>query len=139
MKSVREESSPALPFEGIERVNLRKTRLKRKTPLRAKTPLRRRSVKGDKEARRRQKVYHYLVEHSDGRCGNCGRPLNWYWLGFEMVHKIPLSKLGKTDIVNCQLWCWPCHYGPPGPHHTLSERLYNELTEAYDKKHQITT
>lgn len=112
----------------------RRVGLKSRVDLKRTKPPRRRSKKGDAEARLRQEVYAWLEEHTDGRCANCGRPLGWYFMGFEMVHKIPLGRGGKTTRENCEFWCWPCHYGPPGPHHTLSERLYNELTTAYDSK-----
>ncbi len=81
----------------------------KRTPLKRGKPINRRSVKGKAEALLRQEVYQYLVEHSDGKCGNCGKPLNWHWTGFEMHHKVRLSQGGKTDIKNCELICQPCH------------------------------
>ena len=83
-----------------------------------RTPLRRVSKRQSAELARRSRLKKKLmssgIKDGSGRnlCWKCGRPPDWR--GIQLVHLTPLSRGGKTDPDNCQLWCAPCHFGPEG-------------------------
>lgn len=83
-----------------------------------RTPLRRVSSKHKAELTRRSALKKKLMRVSP--TDSSGRPLCWKcgglpdFRGIQMVHKLPLSRGGKTDESNCELWCAPCHFGPDG-------------------------
>jgi 5-methylcytosine-specific restriction endonuclease McrA len=65
-------------------------------------------------------------------CPKCKRRPDFR--GLQLVHKIPLSRGGKTTRENCLIRCGPCHFGhdEPWSHRTEGKRrtLDNDITEA---------
>jgi len=77
-----------------------------------RTPIRRVSDKQKAELALRRKLKAELIAEFGDDCMHCGgRP---DWRGIQLIHKIPLSRGGKTSRENCRIWCAPCHFGPDG-------------------------
>lgn len=92
----------------------------KRTSLKRKTPLRKVSIKQRAELAKHKQVRTELEQQANGHCQKCGRLPDWR--GLQMHHKKKLSQGGKTSIVNCELWCAPCHFGPDGHRIEINEQ-----------------
>ncbi|KKM64736.1 hypothetical protein LCGC14_1498390 [marine sediment metagenome] len=78
-------------------------------------PLRQVSKKQTKELALRKKLKGELIaegphdEAGNPLCNHCKKRPDFR--GLQLVHKTPLSRGGKTDRKNCEVWCAPCHFG----------------------------
>lgn len=87
------------------RVGLARSR----NPLR-RSPLRPRSTRAASDFRAERRLKSELISESGGLCQHCHRRPDWR--GLELVHKKAKGQGGKTNRQNCEVWCFPCHYGP---------------------------
>ena len=91
--------------------------LRRNMPLRRYTPIRKVSARQMIELGRRVRLKQQMLREiaKEGErplCVRCGQLPDWR--GIQLVHRVPLSRGGKTTRENCELWCAPCHFGPQG-------------------------
>jgi len=73
-----------------------------------RSPIRQVSAKQAIEIAARCRVKRELIEQHGEVCQTCNNE-HKDWRGISLSHIIPLSRGGKTTIVNLELLCYHCH------------------------------